>query len=157
MTYRTPLYEAVRREGGAMVVTFDQPIHATFGGRAKIEGFALAGEGRHFFPAEARMARSSEVTVSSPFVTESVAVRYAWATHPRGTLVGAGSNGLPAAPFRTDDWPWPDAPFAPRGSQEDGEYRRWIDHQRKLAQAQAADRRQREAEKVLDSENLERH
>jgi hypothetical protein len=36
--------------------------------------------------------------------TQPVAVRYAWADNPAGCNLYNG-EGLPAAPFRTDDWP----------------------------------------------------
>jgi hypothetical protein len=44
-------------------------------------------------------------------VKEPVAVRYAGGTFPSGTLVTAGSTGLPVAPFRTDREVWPDVGF----------------------------------------------
>jgi sialate O-acetylesterase len=149
VTYRTPLYQGQRVEQDKIVVTFDQPIHPTFGGRAKIEGFAIAAEDGHFYPAEAKMTQSNEVTVSSPFVKSPLNVRYAWSTHPKATLVGAGSNGLPAAPFRTDSQQWRDAPFGQRGSLEDKEYREWFTEQRRLATEQAEHRLRLEAESVL--------
>jgi len=90
--------------------------------------------------------------VSSVHVLDPVAVRYAWATHPFGTLVGAGHNGLPAAPFRTDDWDWPDAPFAERGSPEDRKHRAWHETQRAQAEAWAAERREKEARAVLGTD-----
>jgi len=43
------------------------------------------------------------MVVSSPQVSDPVAVRYAWADNPTCNL--AGANGLPAVPFRTDDFP----------------------------------------------------
>lgn len=43
------------------------------------------------------------VVVSSPSVPKPVAVRYAWQPNPRATLCNGA--GLPAEPFRTDDWP----------------------------------------------------
>ncbi|HAM11090.1 MAG TPA: sialate O-acetylesterase, partial [Bacteroidales bacterium] len=46
--------------------------------------------------------------VWSSIVTHPVAVRYAWANHPRGcNLYNQQGNKvyLPASPFRTDDWP----------------------------------------------------
>jgi sialate O-acetylesterase len=36
-------------------------------------------------------------------VPEPVAVRYGWADNPDATL--RNGEGLPASPFRTDDWP----------------------------------------------------
>ena len=41
--------------------------------------------------------------VSSPTVADPVAVRYAWANNPVISLYN--QEGLPASPFRTDDWP----------------------------------------------------
>ena len=41
--------------------------------------------------------------VSSPAVVDPVAVRYAWANNPVISLYN--QEGLPASPFRTDDWP----------------------------------------------------
>jgi sialate O-acetylesterase len=38
-----------------------------------------------------------------PERTKTVAVRYGWADNPPNTL--RNREGLPAAPFRTDDWP----------------------------------------------------
>ena len=43
------------------------------------------------------------IVVSSPDVKAPVAVRYAWASSPDCKLFNR--EGLPASPFRTDDWP----------------------------------------------------
>jgi sialate O-acetylesterase len=43
------------------------------------------------------------VTVSSPSVPHPTQVRYAWQSNPEATLFNGA--GLPAGPFRTDDWP----------------------------------------------------
>ncbi len=149
LTYKTPLYQSMHRQDAALVCEFDTSIHPRHGGRAKILGFAIAGEDRHFYPALAKMVKDNAVRVSSVHVPAPVAVRYAWATHPFGTLVGAGSNGLPAAPFRTDDWAWPDAPFAERGSPEDQSHRAWQKSQQIQAAAWAKERREKEARRVL--------
>ncbi len=42
------------------------------------------------------------VVLSSPSVPEPVSVRYGWAENPVISLVNG--DGLPFAPFRTDDW-----------------------------------------------------
>ena len=149
LTYKTPLYQSMSRQDDAIMVEFDTAIHPRHGGRAKILGFAIAGKDRHFYPALAKMVQDRVVRVSSVHVPDPVAVRYAWATHPFGTLVGAGHNGLPAAPFRTDDWDWPDAPFAERGSPADRKHRAWHEAQRAQAAAWAKDRREKEARAVL--------
>ena len=52
--------------------------------------------------AEARI-EGETVFVWSDEVAAPVAVRYGWAANPVCNLYNAA--GLPAAPFRTDDWP----------------------------------------------------
>jgi sialate O-acetylesterase len=50
----------------------------------------------------------------SPKVAKPVAVRYAWAANPACNF--GNRSKLPAAPFRTDDWPgrtWPQPAPAP--------------------------------------------
>lgn len=53
-------------------------------------------------PAEA-VVEGRTVLVSSPRVPRPVAVRFGWSSVAQPNLVNAA--GLPAAPFRTDDWP----------------------------------------------------
>ena len=48
------------------------------------------------------MIEGDEVVVSSDEVAFPVAVRYAWANNPVCNLYNGA--GLPAGPFRTDDW-----------------------------------------------------
>ena len=43
--------------------------------------------------------------LSSKSVSEPVAVRYAWALNPSQRNLWYNKEGLPASPFRTDDWP----------------------------------------------------
>jgi sialate O-acetylesterase len=68
----------------------------------QLEGFAVAGSDRKFVWANAKIS-GDEIVVSSPAVSEPVAVRYAWADNPICNLYS--KEGLPASPFRTDDWP----------------------------------------------------
>jgi sialate O-acetylesterase len=65
-------------------------------------GFAIAGEDRLWHAAQAKIEGEC-VVLSSPAVPRPVAVRYAWADRPEVNLYDAA--GLPAEPFRTDDWP----------------------------------------------------
>jgi len=88
--------------GSEVAVVFQ---HTDGGLKAKdgeLKGFAIAGADRKFVWAKARID-GDQVIVSSPEVTAPVAVRYAWADNPVWTLQNGA--GLPAAPFRTDDWP----------------------------------------------------
>jgi len=65
-------------------------------------GFQIAGADKLWHWAEARI-EGDEVIVSSKEVSHPVAVRYAWSANPICNLYN--SEGLPAWPFRTDDWP----------------------------------------------------
>lgn len=70
--------------------------------RGPLTGFAIAGADRVWHWAEARL-EGETIVVSSPAVPGPVAVRYAWQANPPAPLFNGA--GLPAAPFRTDDWP----------------------------------------------------
>ncbi len=74
---------------------------ATVGGKA-LAGFAIAGADRKFRWAQAEIDGDT-VVVRSDLVRHPAAVRYAWASNPLCNLTN--DSGLPAAPFRTDDWP----------------------------------------------------
>ena len=97
---RGPLYRSLRRDGKTLVVEFDHAdgLRAASG---ELAGFAVAGDDRKFHWAAARVVDGA-VVVSSDEVPKPVAVRYGWAANPLGNLVDAA--GLPASPFRSDDW-----------------------------------------------------
>jgi sialate O-acetylesterase len=67
-----------------------------------LKGFGVAGEDRKFVDAEA-VIDGETIVVSSETVTSPVSVRYAWGDTPECNLYNGA--GLPASPFRTDDWP----------------------------------------------------
>ena len=68
----------------------------------ELVGFQVAGPDKVWHWAMAEID-GDEVIVSSPEVPYPVAVRYGWAENPVCNLFN--SEGLPAWPFRTDDWP----------------------------------------------------
>ena len=67
----------------------------------KLIGFFLASEDKKWFEAAATID-GDHVVLSSAQVPKPVAVRYGWANSPRCNLYN--KEGLPASPFRTDDW-----------------------------------------------------
>ena len=67
-----------------------------------LKGFAIAGEDKAFVWANAKVDGDT-VLVWSDEVENPVAVRYGWADNPECNLYNR--EGLPASPFRTDDWP----------------------------------------------------
>ncbi|HEX3730458.1 MAG TPA: sialate O-acetylesterase, partial [Opitutaceae bacterium] len=65
--------------------------------------FSVAGQDHAWHWAQARLEGPDTVVVSSPDVPAPVAARYAWQANPLASLFNGA--GLPAEPFRTDDWP----------------------------------------------------
>ena len=70
----------------------------------KLDDFAIAGADRKWHWADAEISGST-IIVSSKEVPSPVAVRYAWAMNPSQRNLLYNKEGLPASPFRTDDWP----------------------------------------------------
>jgi sialate O-acetylesterase len=70
-------------------------------------GFTICGEDHTWLPAEARV-EEDKVIVSNVQVSKPIAVRYGWADYPVVNLYNV--EGLPASPFRTDDFPLTTAP-----------------------------------------------
>ncbi|PDH31395.1 MAG: hypothetical protein CNE95_00575 [Puniceicoccaceae bacterium MED-G30] len=68
---------------------------------ANLSWFQIAGANRVFYPAEA-LIEGDTVLLHSPEVAQPVAVRFAWHESAEPNLVN--SAGLPAVPFRSDDW-----------------------------------------------------
>jgi sialate O-acetylesterase len=87
---------------GALKIHFDHSDGGLVVKGGKLEEFAVAGEDRKWFWAEARIDGDA-VVVSSSKVSAPKVVRYAWQSNPKATLFNGA--GLPAGPFRTDDWP----------------------------------------------------
>ncbi|TGE15922.1 sialate O-acetylesterase [Hymenobacter elongatus] len=100
-----PLLQAMRVQGNTVRLRFSQ----TGGGLVLkdpagpyLRGFALAGADQKFVWAQGRL-EGQELVLYSDQVPTPVAVRYAWGNSPFPNLYNA--EGLPASPFRTDDWP----------------------------------------------------
>ena len=90
-------------EGHAIRIRF---THASGGLRVRdgeaLRGFGIAGSEKCFVWAEVKN-EGETLLISSPEVSEPQSVRYAGSANPEvANLVNA--EGLPAAPFRTDDW-----------------------------------------------------
>ncbi|MEI6644656.1 MAG: sialate O-acetylesterase [bacterium] len=96
-----PRFDSMKVEGSAIRVTFTHAAGLIANG-GPLKNFSIAGANRMFFWADAKIADGA-VIVSSPQVPQPVAVRYAWADNPEGCAL-FNQSGLPAAPFRTDDW-----------------------------------------------------
>ena len=70
--------------------------------KADLTGFAVCGTDKKFHNAKAEI-KGDTVVVSCDAVPNILAVRFGWAEHPLCNLFN--QEGLPASPFRTDDFP----------------------------------------------------
>jgi sialate O-acetylesterase len=71
---------------------------------SQLEGFQICGDDKKWAWADAKIeSDGATVTVSSAAVPTPLNVRYAWCDNPTCNLYNGA--GLPAAPFRTDDFP----------------------------------------------------
>jgi sialate O-acetylesterase len=100
-TYSGPIYQSIN------IISNEAEISFTHIGKGLVikgdtlTGFAIAGADKKFYWANAKV-KGEKVIVSSPMVANPVAVRYAWASNPNALFYNL--DGLPASPFRTDEW-----------------------------------------------------
>lgn len=127
VVYSGPMYKALKVDGANAIISFDhiggglvakemEPTdgrknkdgvsgygwRAKEGTKAEVLGFTVCGGDRKFHNAKA-MIHGDHVVVTCEAVSNPVAVRYGWADHPLLNLFN--QEGLPACPFRTDDYP----------------------------------------------------
>ncbi|MDZ7374368.1 MAG: hypothetical protein ONB23_10415 [candidate division KSB1 bacterium] len=96
-----PLYREMKLEGSRVRLFFDFVGSALVARGDKLMGFEIAGPDRVFRPAMARI-EGLTVVVWHPEVPEPAAVRFGWSDTAQPNLFN--SEGLPASPFRTDNW-----------------------------------------------------
>ena len=114
LVYSGPLYQGMQVEDGRIRIAFDHVGGGLMAGKkdglnpavedrgAKLRRFVIAGEDKKWFWADA-VIDGQTVVVSSPEVPAPVAVRYAYSMNPEGCNL-YNQEGLPASPFRTDNW-----------------------------------------------------
>ncbi len=109
-----PLFRELKIENAKARVVFDHVGAGLMIGRkdgrkpaaevadGKLARFAIAGSDRKWLWADARIDGNT-VVCTHPDVPKPVAVRYAFTMNPVGANL-YNRDGLPASPFRTDDW-----------------------------------------------------
>lgn len=97
-----PLFNAMDIEGEKIVLSFHHTGEGLVAEGDELHEFAIAGDDREFVRAKARI-EGDQVVVWSNKIQNPVAVRYAWADNPDQANL-YNSTGLPASPFRTDNW-----------------------------------------------------
>ncbi len=135
IVYSGPMYKSVKFEGGRAILSFDHvggglvtkelvptlekknKDGVVVGAAWRVKeaapkggvqppglpiGFTMCGKDKVFHEADALISGDT-VLVSCGKVAEPIAVRYGWANHPICNLFNR--EGLPASPFRTDEFP----------------------------------------------------
>jgi sialate O-acetylesterase len=102
LVHSGPLYKSIAIEGDKTRIAFD----SVGGGLMTNDGqpptwFEIAGDDHIFYRAEAEISGDT-VVVKSPRVLAPKAVRFGWSQLAVPNLIN--KEGLPASPFRTDNW-----------------------------------------------------
>jgi len=103
-----PIFSRMVTKGEKAIVYFDHVDGGLACPDPEIKGFAICGPDGKFVWAKAEIIASNAVAVYSPLVEKPMAVRYGWADCPVVNLYN--KEGLPASPFRTDNFPLLTAP-----------------------------------------------
>ena len=102
VVYSGPIYKSMAVEGDKIRLGFDHVDGGLIASDGKpLADFTIAGVDEKFVPAEAKIDGDS-IVVNADGVARPVAVRYAWRDDATPNL--ASKAGLPASPFRTDQW-----------------------------------------------------
>ncbi len=101
IVYSGPTFKKMEISGDKAIIYFDNigkglSVKSKYG---YVEGFAIAGADNKFVWAKAYLD-GDKVIVTSDKITNPVTVRYSWSNNPDVNLFN--SEGMPAAPFRTD-------------------------------------------------------
>jgi sialate O-acetylesterase len=96
-----PILKEMKVEGSVVKLTFNNAVNGLTSFGKELSCFEVAASDKGFYPAKAFITDSG-ITLFSPYVTQPVAVRYAFKDFIVGDLFNI--EGLPASSFRTDDW-----------------------------------------------------
>ena len=106
-TWTGPLYRSIEIKGNKVVIHFHRdgltlPL-STQNPTGRVDGFVIAGTNHVWEEAQAVIAGET-VEVWNDKIDEPVAVRYAWEDGQGQVNLLVNADGLPASPFRTDNW-----------------------------------------------------
>lgn len=97
-----PIFHHLEIRDGKAIVHFTHTGSGLKAQNGPLKGFAIAGKDKRFVWADATI-QGDTVVVGHPDIKAPVAVRYGWADFPIVNLFN--EEGLPASPFRTDEYP----------------------------------------------------
>ncbi len=99
-----PMLEKAETEGAKMILHFNEVGEGLqIKNGDTLKEFAIAGADQHWYWAQAKIVGKDKVEVWAEQVPNPVAVRYAFNPNPENPNL-TNHSGLPASPFRTDDW-----------------------------------------------------
>jgi sialate O-acetylesterase len=99
-----PKFKKAEIRGSKIVLTFDDVGNGLkIKDGEKLDEMAIAGADKKFVWAEAKIVGKNRIEVWSPNVLRPAAVRYAFNSNPKHPNL-TNDSGLPASPFRTDEW-----------------------------------------------------
>ncbi|MBA4387323.1 MAG: 9-O-acetylesterase [Verrucomicrobia bacterium] len=102
VVYSGPLYKSMAIEDGKIRISFNHVGGGLVARDGKpLDWFEIAGDDKKFSQARAEVDGET-VVVSSEQVAKPVAVRFGWNNIAMPNLTN--KEGLPASPFKTDDW-----------------------------------------------------
>lgn len=101
IAYKSPMYAGIEVKGDKMIVTTDAAAGGLEAKGGPVRELVIAGADKIFYPAEAKID-GGKLIVWSKLVKQPVAVRYQFDNAGIGNVFS--KEGLPLAPFRTDDW-----------------------------------------------------
>ena len=162
LEWKPPMLVGMEVRDGALVLQLDMPVSDPEDGA--IEGFAIAGDDRHFQPADVSYLEvgkddrgqlrfdQKQLVLRSPRVPSPKHFRYAWGRNPLANLQAIGNKDLPFATQRSDDWNMGDVPLGVLGEEWTGGAALTAAQKNRVLQALRQDdvhRRVAEAEAVL--------
>ena len=101
--YAPPVYKSMEIQENKIYINFDNAQRGLSPMWTSLKGFEIAGEDKVFYPAFAEIeTTTARLAVSSDKVSHPVAVRYAYKNYVEASIFSI--HGIPAAPFRTDNW-----------------------------------------------------
>lgn len=107
ITRSGPTFIKAEIKGEKMILTFtDAGAGLKLKDGDRLDEFAIAGADNKWHWAEAKITGKNKIEVFSPKVPSPAAVRYAFNNNPKHPNL-TNETGIPAAPFRTDNWPDP--------------------------------------------------
>jgi len=114
VVYSGPVFDKAEVKDGKVVLSFKHTGGGLDAKGGSLVGFTVCGEDGKFVKADAEID-GDRVVVSSKDVAKPAQVRYGWANYVAGLNL-FNKEGLPATPFRTDDFPLTTDPKAPKAA-----------------------------------------